>query len=110
MDFRKDIADIKSVGEILKYMKDNENLDIIDFTCKLNEIGKLSTHDDGECTFCLYDKKLIQNIVTGVFGVDSAGIVMGHIGENMGKYVLFPDSSCPNIYSTFDDYIKSGLK
>jgi len=96
----KEIPNLSTVREAISFLLSEEDIGLIDFAVELADLGKLSTHDDGECHFIMNNKKQCLRLMKNT-------ILQEYRDENQGQY--FSCSSCGVIgqYRTFDEYLRN---
>jgi len=96
-----------TVKEVTTFLKNNENIGLIDFEIRLDQIGYLSTHDDGECHFRFKNKSDLIQVLKSVIPNEYSNLIISLLFENPDKYIEIDKSGKLKKYPTFDQYLKT---
>jgi hypothetical protein len=101
----KDLPPLSTVGNVIPFLDNNDQLGPIDFSATLGDGSRLSIHDDGEANFLFSDKAdaidALHTLLKKDASPDDADTILG----NPGKFVWLKNGEA-QIFSTFEEYLK----
>jgi hypothetical protein len=104
----KELPKFRTIKEIINFLKDEEDIGLINFEIELVGIGVLRTHDDGECHFILKDKSTAIDLIKSIAPENYKTMILSTLLENSGMYISVDQSGGIRKYYTFDQYLKEG--
>ncbi len=104
-----DIPKLESIEELINFLENEDYIDIINCKIEIVGIGKLSTHDDGECCFTLDSKEMTFDLIKKTAPIVYQDKILSELINNQNKYIIIDSNGNVERYFTFKDYIKNCL-
>jgi hypothetical protein len=101
----KELPQLDSVGSLIKFLKLEGDIGIIDFKAVLPELGTFGTHDDGECNYVLKSKHQCMSVLKTVINPQHSDMFINKLVSNPGLYLTCNKSGKVAKYSSFDEYL-----
>lgn len=96
-----------TVKEVVEFLKNERELGLIHFELILNDIGKLRTHDDGECHFTFKKRAILIDYIKSVTPQPFQNLILSELLNNSGLYITIDSSGLINKFFTFDQYLEN---
>jgi len=98
---------ITSVRMATSYFRSNPSVDLVDFAARIGENVKLSTHDDGECSFVFDNMDAATELMKRCPGLKDRPDLVQFLFENAGRYVSVTPQGETATFPDFDSYVTS---
>ena len=103
----KDIPVMESVGELVAFLEENEDIGLIHFEASVGKKGRLASHDDGECHFSFFERKNVAEVLKTAAPAIFRDKIIAAVFENPGKYVAINEKGEFSLHYSFDDYLQN---
>ncbi|WP_419904995.1 hypothetical protein [Kiloniella sp.] len=100
----KNLPKITTIQDLFNYFKFEPDLILIDFDATIENIGSLSTHDDGESHFIFKSKLDCISILEKALSTIAKNSLKTETLDNPGLYFFCGTDGIINKYKTFDEY------
>jgi hypothetical protein len=100
-----DMPSFKTVGDIVTFLKCEDDIGIVEFESVISGVGSFNTHDDGECHFKLKSKHLALSILRKVVPDKERDVLINYLLNNQNFYITCDDFGGLNKFGSFDDYL-----
>ena len=100
-----EIPELDTIDKIIKFLKSEGEIGLIDFEVNIKNIGTLANHDDSECHFILHEKKQIFTVLKTVAPPENLNLIFNNLLKSPDFYLTFDRSGNTNKYRTFDHYL-----
>lgn len=101
---QKDLPLLATVGDVIRFLDQNDQICLIDFSATIDNGARLSTHDDGEAHFLFSEKAHAVDRLYALLGKDALPEHGKAVLSNPGKYVLLKKGDV-KIFTTFKDFL-----
>lgn len=102
-----DIPKLKTVQDLTTFLEKEGELGLICFEMIINNFGKMSSHDDGECTLELNSKSDLLSIIKNILPFSYQDKLLSYLMNYQNHYLKVNEQGNVLIYPTFDDYLKA---
>ena len=97
----KDLPPMQTVGELMSYLKKNDDIALVDFAGTISDAEVLSTHDDWEASLTVTSQARAIEILREFIEPTALETLLA----NPGKYISVLNGMV-KIFSTFDDWVE----
>jgi len=101
-----DIPKFENIRELIMFFESESDFGLIVFEMILNNIGKLSTHDDGECNIVLNSKQYAYNLIKKVSPIIYQDLILSELIKHQDNYITISEKGNINRFITFEQYIR----
>ncbi|MFD2205750.1 hypothetical protein [Kiloniella antarctica] len=103
----KDLPCISTIQELFSYFKSEPKLGLIDFEIAIENIGTMSTHDDGEPNFIFKSKEECISTLEKAISKIGTKNLKSEILDNPGFFIDYRTDESIMKYDSFDGYLKA---
>lgn len=103
---QNEIPKIETINELIIFFQSQSDFGLIEFEIEINNIGKLSSHDDGECNITVNSKQLAYKIIKQVSPIIYQDLVLSELINNQNHYITIAENGEIQKYKTFEKYLK----
>lgn len=103
---KNDIPKLKTVQDLTVFLEKEGELGLICFEMIINDYGKMSSHDDGECTLELNSKSDLLSIIKNILPFSYQDKLLSYLMNYQNQYLKIDEIGNISIYVTFDDFLK----
>jgi hypothetical protein len=104
---QNEIPQIETINELIIFFETESDFGLIEFEIEINNVGKLSSHDDGECNITTNSKQLAYEIIKQVSPIIYKDLLLSELINNQNHYITINDNGKIQKYRTFEQYLKS---
>jgi len=102
-----DFSQIDTVETAIHYLRMLASFSLVDFSCKIADVIRLSTHDDAECHFTTNNRTECKRLVLATSPGERCGKLWETLTSNIGQYVALKSAGHIATYEDFDSYLNS---
>lgn len=95
-----DLPSLRTVGDVVRFLEQEDEISLVDFTAVIDGRTKLSTHDDSEAEYVFFDRLQALSVLKLLLKEHGSSQLLQMIVKNNGKYVFFKDGQI----KTFDSF------
>ena len=99
-----DLPPLRTVSELRTHLLQNEDLCITDITVRIDGLGQLSSHDDGEVSMVFGTPEERDRTMESL--MPEGEELRARVYSNPGKYVHMTPHGI-DVYDEFDDYLRA---
>ncbi len=102
----EELPKFETITQWIEFLTQEENIGLIDFKIEIIGKGTMSSHDDGDCTFLLNDKKSAMNILKKLTPDYQSQFIISALLKNKGIYISVDENNTVKKFAKFDDYLR----
>ena len=98
---------IETISELTAFFENEGEFGLIEFDIELEEVGRFSSHDDGECNIILYIRLIAYNLIKTAAPTIYQDLLLATLINNQNFYIIISENGEIQKFKTLKQYQES---